>query len=234
MHALLGEFGYRLSLDEVKTMMTRREGYIEPLLELVGAKNIRTFDISNYQQATDIHDLNDPIAPEFHGRFSVVLDSGTLEHVFNFPQALKSSMEMVREGGHFVCMTMANNSFGHGLYQFGPGIFCRVFTENYGFQLVKIFAAFETPRSPWWEVVDETGLICNTRLTYLMIIAKKIRSVPLFHPNPQQRFADIGVPMSTGESLYSRMPYIVRAAYRVWRDVMERPDPRHFRKVRVP
>ena len=64
--------------------------------------------------------MNTPIYGSLKNRFSALLDAGTIEHVFNFPQAIRNCMEMVKVGGHFIQVTVANNFIGHGFYQFSP------------------------------------------------------------------------------------------------------------------
>jgi hypothetical protein len=72
----------------------------DPFFKLLGASQVGPIDVSAYQGASIIHDLNEPIPGALHERFDVVFDCGTLEHIFNVPVALKSYMDMVRVGGH--------------------------------------------------------------------------------------------------------------------------------------
>src|SRR5262245_61315550 len=74
--------------------------YAEPCFLGLGAKKVQSMDASAFEGAEFVHDLNQPIGTELRERFDVVYDGGTLEHVFNFPMALKNCMEMTRVGGH--------------------------------------------------------------------------------------------------------------------------------------
>lgn len=67
-----------------------------------------------------------------------VIDAGTIEHVFNFPVAIANCMKMVRAGGRFFMMTVANNHCGHGFYQFSPELFFRLFKDRNGFRLERL------------------------------------------------------------------------------------------------
>src|SRR6185437_7682135 len=60
----------------------------EPLLERFGAREVVSIDNSPYEGATRVQDLNAPVSDDQKGRFTVVIDGGTLEHVFNFPVAI--------------------------------------------------------------------------------------------------------------------------------------------------
>jgi hypothetical protein len=100
-----------------------RDGFAEPLLEVRGAASVESLDFSDYERATLIHDLNLPLPTELKGRYSAVIDGGTLEHVFNFPVAISNAMGALSVGGHYIGITPANNNMGHGFYQFSPELY---------------------------------------------------------------------------------------------------------------
>src|SRR5256885_79003 len=83
-----------LECDAFKTAGKETQ-YAEPLFHSLGAKKVSSLDASNFEGAEFVHDLNKPIRPDWAEHFDVVYDGGTLEHVFNFPVALQSCMEMV-------------------------------------------------------------------------------------------------------------------------------------------
>jgi hypothetical protein len=62
------------------------------LKEFLGAQSISILDYSSYEGANIIHDLNSPVPQNLEGRFDAVIDSGSLEHVFNFPIAIANIM----------------------------------------------------------------------------------------------------------------------------------------------
>lgn len=112
--------------------------------QLLGASTVTSVDYSAYQNADFIHDLNRPIPHDFQQRFDAVIDSGSLEHIFDVKQVLANYMNMVKVGGHLFIMTPANNLCGHGFYQFSPELFYRVFGDANGFA-VKDVVLVETP-----------------------------------------------------------------------------------------
>src|SRR5436190_3947788 len=74
--------------------------YCEPLLiDCFGASRVDSIDNSAFERATFIHDFNRPIAPELRGRYDTVFDGGSLEHIFNLPQALVNCSLLCRPGG---------------------------------------------------------------------------------------------------------------------------------------
>lgn len=57
-------------------------------------------DISAYENADIIFDLNNPnLTNELKNRFDYILDGGTTEHVFDYPQALRNIVKMLKVGG---------------------------------------------------------------------------------------------------------------------------------------
>ena len=84
-------------LQEIK----QADGYSENFFSFLAGKNahVDSFDVSNYENATIIHDMNKPIPDEHKNKYSVVFDGGTLEHVFNYPVALLNAMNMTQKGG---------------------------------------------------------------------------------------------------------------------------------------
>ena len=70
--------------------------------------------------------------------YDAVIDGGTLEHVFDFPMALRNAMRLAKPGGALFLCTPANNLFGHGFYQFSPDLFYRVLGPQNGYRLDKM------------------------------------------------------------------------------------------------
>jgi hypothetical protein len=187
----LADFGYR-SVD-IRTLVEGANGYAEPFIKLLGCKDPCSFDASPYEQATYIHDFNFPIDQQFHGRFTAVIDGGTLEHVFNFPVAIGNCMEMLAVGGHYLGITPANNTSGHGFYQFSPELYFRIFSAENGFRTDQVIAydAHQTGANPWFLAVDPVQLPepvswSNRRETYLLVIAERIEKKPIFLKPAQQ------------------------------------------------
>lgn len=187
----LRSFGLAMSDTEVRRILTQAEGFAEPLLQLLGAEHICSVDASPYESASIVHDMNLPIPDNLRGAFSVVIDAGTLEHIFDFRTAIKNCMEMVQEGGHLLLMTPANNFMGHGFYQFSPELFFRVCSEENGFEIIRAILCEADPDARWYEIVDPARArrrveLVNSRPAYLLIQARKTRNVPIFAVTPQQ------------------------------------------------
>jgi hypothetical protein len=165
--------------------------HAEPCFVSLGARKVHSMDVSGFEGASVIHDLNQPIGAELKERFDVVYDGGTLEHVFNFPIALKNCMEMVKVGGRFFTHTVANNWCGHGFYQFSPELFFRALSAENGFELERMIIHRAGPYGRWYEVADPEKIQARVELVtfspvMLLIRARRVAVTPIFARSPQQ------------------------------------------------
>lgn len=90
----------------------------------LGIDKLHSLDASPFEGCDFIHDLNDPCPPdELCGRFSLIIDGGTLEHIFHVPNALKAIHRMLRPGGIIIHQSPTSNYVDHGFYSFSPTFF---------------------------------------------------------------------------------------------------------------
>jgi len=165
--------------------------FSEPCFQALGAKSISSLDASDYEGATFVHDLNQPLPSNLKERFDTVFDGGTLEHVFNFPQGVRNCMEMLRVGGRFYIHTCANNACGHGFYQLSPELFYRVFSPENGFEVERMIVHMIGPYNRWYEVEDPNKVRSRVELISfvpinIMVRARRTAVVPIFQKMPQQ------------------------------------------------
>lgn len=184
----LNAFAYDVNATALKQ---KNKGYCEPFLELLGATHVDSMDVSNYEKATVMHDLNEPIPQHIKQSYDTVLDSGTLEHVFNFPTAIKNCMELLKVGGHFIGLSPCNNFFGHGFYQFSPELYYRVFSRQNGFEVRTMYFFIDDPATSFYEVKDpadvrERVILNNAFPAYLFVVAERVSVEPIFKHTPQQ------------------------------------------------
>jgi hypothetical protein len=189
---MLSELAKRNGLDWAgKSEELFATGYAEPILKMLGAQTIDSFDYSSYEQATVVHDFNRVIPTEFHDRYDVVLDGGSLEHVFNMPQAIANCMSMVKVGGRYLGITPANNLFGHGFYQFSAEFYFRVLSEENGFSDTRIYIAEVKLDAPFYQVIDpnvvrERVTLTNSNPVVMYVSAHKDSSEDILVTSPQQ------------------------------------------------
>lgn len=100
-----------------------------------------------------VADLNQPLPEEFHKKFDLVIDPGTLEHVFNIGTAMKNISEIIRPGGY----VYHQNPLSHcnqGFYNLSPTSYADYYDKN-GF-IIEYLKYFD-------ESKDEYGLEVNLK-----------------------------------------------------------------------
>lgn len=161
--------------------------YCEEYLRWMGAQQVDSMDASSYEEATIIQDLNQPLNDSVPRDYSLVIDGGTLEHVYHFPQAIQNVKNLLAVGGSFLSVTTANNFLGHGFYQFSPELIYRVFGKESGFQVRAIFLRELSvdailSQKGWHYVKDpeeilKRATLVNAAPTYIVFHVQKLREV---------------------------------------------------------
>lgn len=162
------------------------------------AASLHTLDYSDYEGADLLHDLNQPLSSEHFGAMDVVIDGGTLEHIFHVPEALRSYMRLTKVGGRIFIFTPANDNCGHGFYQFSPEFFYRVFQESNGFEVLRMWLVthpfpsnFLSSKEKCYEIKDpakvsDRVIISRSGPMMLMMEARKINENQPFAAAPLQ------------------------------------------------
>jgi len=103
----------------------------ETVFRMLGFSQISVLDYSGFEGADVLFDLNNSAVPkELVGQYDVIIDHGTLEHVFHLPNALNSLFQMLKVGGRLVCSAPSGNFFDHGFYMLQPTLFADWFAVN--------------------------------------------------------------------------------------------------------
>ncbi|WP_291325421.1 hypothetical protein [Desulfovibrio sp. UCD-KL4C] len=104
----------------------------------LGFSKVSALDISNFEGAEYIFDLNETVPDYMHDKFDFIYDGGTLEHIFNIPAALSNGVAMLKKGGIIFHHSPMNNWVNHGFYQFSPTLFFDYYMAN-GFANCSLF-----------------------------------------------------------------------------------------------
>lgn len=179
---------YARQLAALGVSSTTVSEYADDFFRALGAETLEVADFSAYEGATLCHDLNVPFPAANRRQFDCVFDGGSLEHVFNFPQALKTCMEFTRVGGHLVIVTSGDNFFGHGFYQFSPELFFRALAPVNGFE---VEAMMLCDKGRWYAIADPATVGSRVELLtseplFLFVAARRIADVEPFQVWPQQ------------------------------------------------
>ncbi len=120
-----------------------QEPYTEGIFGLLGARQVTSLDIADHDGCVLLADLMDDFSASeamrpHLGNFDTVLDYGTSEHVFNFPQALVNAYNLLGENGAYVFDLPVTGWVTHAMYQFTPGYFMAVGASPY-FELEHLY-----------------------------------------------------------------------------------------------
>lgn len=164
---LRGPFRKTLTLGRQRLMDTQE--YCEELfINKYGSTSVDSIDISDYEGATIVHDLNLPVKEELHHKFDTIFDGGCLEHIFHINQALYNVSKMCKVGGQIIHILPANDFCGHGFWQFSPELFFSLYSEKNGYDYTKIYV----------------GDITNIDVGTLLESPKNGVRQDIKHPNP--------------------------------------------------
>lgn len=112
------------------------------LFRLFDVEELYALDISDYQYADIILDMNKQIPDELQGRFNLIIDGGTLDHVFDIRQAMMNISLMLKSEGRVIHLSPTSNYIGHGFYSFQPSLFFDYYLVN-GFVNLKAYLTVE-------------------------------------------------------------------------------------------
>lgn len=101
----------------------------ESLFTSMGATRVDCLDVSAFEGANIVHDLNQPSPSDLHGKYSLVFNNGTMEHCFNIAQTFVNINSMLHDRGLVLHTSPLNNFVNHGFFQFSPCFFGVLFEK---------------------------------------------------------------------------------------------------------
>ncbi|MSU78404.1 MAG: class I SAM-dependent methyltransferase [Gemmataceae bacterium] len=130
----------------------------------LGFSAIVSLDASGFENADHIFDLNNPELPEsLVGKFDVVFDGGTMEHIFHLPNVLNNIFRMLAAGGRVIHHAVSCNHIDHGFYMFSPTFFWDYYSANeFDINSIKLIRHTPDVQTDPWELTDYTPDCLNT------------------------------------------------------------------------
>ena len=125
------------------------------LLKYFGATSVDSIDINDYEESNIIYDLNYSVPIELENKYDTIIDSGSLEHIFNVKTAMKNFSVMCAEKGTILHISPSNNFCGHGFYQFSPELFHTYYNIENNFKDTEIFLAKVYDSSKWFKINEK-------------------------------------------------------------------------------
>jgi SAM-dependent methyltransferase len=104
----------------------------------IDEKDYYDIDKFDFDHPAIMHDLEQPIDQKYHNFFNFVLDSGTLEHIFDIKAVMSNIVHITKPGGYVFQLIPAQNFLNHGFYQISPTFFYDFYTAN-GFEIIESY-----------------------------------------------------------------------------------------------
>jgi hypothetical protein len=123
------------------------KGWIDDVtfLTALGFNTVESLDVSDYENCTHVHDLNKAVPESLWNRYDVIINGGTLEHLFDVPMALQNIHKMLKVGGQVLHLAPSTNHVDHGFYMFSPMFFHEYYEAN-RYQIERSLVIFYTPK----------------------------------------------------------------------------------------
>jgi SAM-dependent methyltransferase len=106
------------------------------LFSALGFQTVDSLDFVGNETPSIVHDLNQPVPAEFCGRWSVIYDGGTLEHVFDIAAAFRNIHRMLKPGGIAIHENPTNHFVDHGMWQVNPTAVVDFYSAN-GYEILE-------------------------------------------------------------------------------------------------
>ncbi len=151
--------------------------------EMLGIKEYYDIDKFDIDSPQILHDLNVPVPPELESRFNLIIDGGTIEHIFDVRQVMGNIVRMCRPSGWVVHITPSSNYIDHGFYCFSPCFFYDFYQAN-GFgeficYVIQLNGQNMYEPCPYFEYtygMDLSELIDPRRVSVVFFAARKVGS----------------------------------------------------------
>jgi len=125
-----------LGISATPETIFQEDGFCETYLETIGWPKLESLDFSDIEGAEYIQDLGETLDDQLVGRFDLIYDGGTSEHVFDIAQCFRNVDAMLMDEGIFVSCIGTDGWFGHGFYQIGPDVPWRYWVASRGYKML--------------------------------------------------------------------------------------------------
>lgn len=146
---------FRFEIDE-ETVGYKGRGHPTDtaFFSMFSGANLSSLDVSPYEGAAIIHDMNKELPPEYYGRADFVFDGSCLDNIFDPACALRSMSHLLRPGGR---MFLFNHStlIQSAYLAFSPEWFWDFFQFN-GYRDIQVFTGSFKSVGKQWDVQQWT------------------------------------------------------------------------------
>lgn len=125
--------------DRVKAPWMRKDAMdARTFFYWLGYTGVEEIDAHADEAPTIIHDLNQPIPDRLCGKYDLVFDGGTSEHVFDVKNCLFNAVNLLKPGGTVIHAVPLTGWVNHGFIQYSPRMFWDFYNAS-GFSQIKAF-----------------------------------------------------------------------------------------------
>lgn len=173
-------------LKEVKmkydsqTRIGKNTNYIsdEVFFNLLGIKEFNVMDVSKYEGADIIHNLNEPIPAALENQFDFIIDGGTFDHLLDLRVAFENVVKLLKVGGRIFQWNAASNFTGAAYISLGPDFFYDFYLLNKFIDCKVYIAAVDSfGQSELWDLYEfsgnEYGYFHSKRILMTLVISEK-------------------------------------------------------------
>lgn len=89
----------------------------------IGIDEYDDLDAYDFDRPTIIHDLNMPVPATLQHRFGLVIDGGTIEHIFDLRTSFQNMVLMTAIGGRVIHWNSASNMIDHGFWAINASMY---------------------------------------------------------------------------------------------------------------
>lgn len=95
-----------------------------------GFKEVHALDVSDYEHADIVFNLNDNLPLDLEEKFDIVFDGGVIEHVFNVANALLNICRLVKVDGFIININPVSNYIHNTFWNISPEMFLDFYSAN--------------------------------------------------------------------------------------------------------
>jgi hypothetical protein len=126
----------------LKNINSQSQNFIhaKTFFNVLGIKDKDYYDVDkfDFDKPKILHDLEKPLNKKYKKFFNLIVDSGTLEHIFDIKSVMSNTINITKLGGYVLQFIPTNNFLNHGFYQINPTFFYDFYTAN-GFKVIESY-----------------------------------------------------------------------------------------------
>lgn len=175
--------GMEMTHDQ-KTRAGKGTDYIidADFMRLLGAEELVAMDVSAYESADILHNLNEPVPSSLYDQFDFIIDGGVFDHLFNIRLAFENIVRMLKTGGRVFQANACSNLNGLAYVSFGANLFYDYYVLNQ-FADCKVYVAEldNCAQMEAWDFYEFMGYdryahFQSNRIQYVVVLAEKGQS----------------------------------------------------------